>query len=91
MTALAECEHRLSGERVDAMRLQQLNSQRDVPGGTGARLLDVELPAHQLEACAASGGGELEHVAEGHGRAIDSLSNALSIHVSGYARGGAQG
>jgi hypothetical protein len=42
-------DRRLAGEAIGAGRFDQLQSQRQIPRGAGARLVEVELPADQLE------------------------------------------
>jgi hypothetical protein len=73
MTAVAESVHRFTGVRVDGNGLHQLHSQRQLPRWSHARLVEVELTAHQLQARSARTGDRRQQITNGQVRTIDPL------------------
>jgi hypothetical protein len=49
VTAIRELEHGVAGESICPGRRDQPHAKRELPRRTGARLVDVELPADQLQ------------------------------------------
>jgi hypothetical protein len=63
---LAQREHRLPRDRVHACGFEQTVRERQLPCGPGESLVDVELPAHELQARTPL--AQCEHVSKRHRR-----------------------